>query len=114
MLKKPLFLRLFIQFFVFMTWIVTAVSWAKPDHVVLGYSSYWFDDLYPPESYNYGALTHIARAFLVPHSDGHIPVPTHYFDPILSQEAKSHGVKLIASLGGGAAGSDAWFSIAKN
>src|SRR5579859_3664789 len=93
---------------------IVAPVFAKPNHVVLGYSGYWFDDIYPPEAYNYDGLTHIARSFLVPLSDGHIPVPTKFFDPALTQGAKAHGVKLIASLGGGAAGPDAWYSITKN
>src|ERR1041384_7402767 len=98
----------------FLALFLAAPAWSKPDHVVLGYSGYWFDDIYPPEAYNFEALTHIARSFLVPLTDGHIPVPKRFFDPALTKGAKDHGVKLIASLGGGAAGSDTWFSIAKN
>src|SRR5690348_3730549 len=77
---------------------------ARPNHIIWGYSACWDDDAYPPEGYDYGALTHIARAFIEPDADGHLPVPKNYFNPVLIQMAKANGVKLIASLGGAAAG----------
>jgi chitinase len=87
---------------------------SPPHPVVLGYSAYWFDDLYPPEAYNYGALTHIARAFLLPLPDGSLQVAASYFDPVLKKEAQAHGVKLLASVGGGAWNSDNWLAMARN
>ena len=45
---------------------------AKPNYVILGYSASWFDGIYPPVSYNFDAMTHIARAFLIPKEDGSI------------------------------------------
>jgi hypothetical protein len=87
---------------------------AGPNKAVLGYSCYWFDELYPATAYNYEGLTHIVRSFLIPLPDGSIPVSPSFFEPTLTTEAKKYGVKLIASLGGGAAGDSPWFSIAKN
>jgi chitinase len=84
---------------------------ARPNHIIWGYSACWQDDAYPPEGYDYGALTHIARSFIEPDADGHLPIPKNYFDPTLTKMAKANGVKLIASLGGAAAGNGNWMSI---
>ncbi len=89
-------------------------AFAVPNHVILGYSPQWSDEAFPPEGYNYDALTHIARAFLEPDADGHIPVPKGYFNPALTKEAKAHGVKLIASLGGASMGSENWVSLSSH
>ncbi len=87
---------------------------ASPNHLVVGYSACWFDGIYPPVSYNYGALTHIVRAFLLPKADGSIAVPAGYWDPNLEKTAHSHGVKLIASLGGAAEKADPWLAMARD
>jgi chitinase len=86
----------------------------RPSRVVLGYSAAWRDAICPPEEYNYAALTHLARAFLVPHSDGSIGVPADYFNKTMESLAREHGVKLLVSLGGEAENADNWLSIARN
>ncbi|HVZ81883.1 MAG TPA: CIA30 family protein [bacterium] len=87
---------------------------AKEKPIVLGYSASWFDGLYPPESYNYDGLTHIARSFLLPKADGTIGVQGGFFDPDLERLAHAHGVKLIASIGGAAANADNWLAMARD
>src|SRR5450432_2687405 len=67
----------------------------KPDRVVLGYSASWFDNVYPPEVYDYGVLTHIARSFLTPNADGTITDSATFWDPKLAELAKKNGVKLL-------------------
>ncbi len=93
---------------------VLSPSWAKPAHFVVGYSAAWFDGVYPPESYNYGAFTHILRAFLVPKADGSIGAQGGYWDPDLERLAHAHGVKLLASLGGAAPTADNWLAMARD
>jgi chitinase len=101
--------------------LLARVLWAKSADksppaagrpVILAYSAMWKDGFYPPEAYNYGAMTHIARAFLRPDKEGHISVPDGYFNPELARLAKANGVKLLVSLGGWSAGSDNWMSVA--
>lgn len=87
---------------------------SKETPIVLGYSASWFDGLYPPESYNYDGLTHIARSFLLPHADGTIGVQGGFFDPQLEKLAHAHGVKLLASIGGAAANADPWLAMARD
>ena len=87
---------------------------AKPDRVVLGYSATWRDANSPAECYNFDALTHLARAFLVPHPDGTVEVPQGYFNPTIQTLARQHGVKLLMSLGGEASNADNWLSIARH
>ncbi len=94
-------------------WAMGAPLWAGPDHLVVGYSACWFDGIYPPVSYNYEALTHIVRAFLLPKADGSIEAPAGYWDPALEKTAHSHGVKMIASLGGAMEKDGPWLSLAR-
>jgi chitinase len=84
------------------------------NQVVLGYSAYWFDDRFPPENYNFGAITHLARAFLEPHADGSIGVADNYFNKKMEDAAHQHGVKLLMSIGGEAEKADHWLSIARH
>lgn len=102
---------LFVPIFYFL-FSIPAI--AGPNLVVLGYSAVWFDGLYPPESYNYGALTHIARAFLTPKADGSIKAPAGFWDPDLQRLAQAHGVKLLASLGGAAPDASQWLALARD
>jgi chitinase len=87
---------------------------ARPDRVVLGYSAMWRDSDSPAECYNYDALTHLARAFLVPHPDGSVEAPPGYFNQGMESLARQHGVKLLMSLGGEASNADNWLSIARH
>jgi chitinase len=87
---------------------------AKPNHLIVGYSASWFDGIYPPESYNYDAFTHIIRSFLIPKADGTITAQGGYWDPELEKTAHAHGVKLLASLGGAAQNADNWLSMARD
>jgi chitinase len=87
---------------------------ARPDRVVVGYSATWRDPNTPPDCYNYDALTHLARAFLVAHPDGTIEVPDGYFNKTMESLARQHGVKLLMSLGGEASNANNWLSIARN
>jgi chitinase len=89
-------------------------AWSKPNHLVVGYSALWFDGIYPPESYNYDAFTHILRAFLIPKPDGTIVAQSGYWDVDLERMAHAHGVKLLASLGGAAPTADNWLSMARD
>lgn len=81
---------------------------------MLGYSAYWFDDQFPPQNYDFGAITHLARAFLVPHSDGSIGVPENYFNDKMETAARQHHVRLLMSIGGEAEKADHWLSIARH
>ena len=91
---------------------LAAPAGAAVNHVVLGYSAGWRDDTYRPADYDFASLTHIARAFLVPHPDGSVGVPDGYFNPDLERLAHAHGVKLLMSAGGEAETADNWVSIA--
>src|ERR1039457_6498886 len=92
----------------------TTLSWAKPNKVVLGYSASWFDGIYPPESYNYDAFTHIARSFLVPKANGDITVSGDFWNADLEKMAHAHKVKLIASIGGAAPDANHWLGMARD
>ncbi len=87
---------------------------ARPDRIVLAYSATWRDADTPADTYNYDAITHLARAFLVPHPDGTVEVPDGYFNANMESLARKHGVKLLMSLGGEASNADNWLSIARN
>jgi chitinase len=87
---------------------------ARPDRIVLGYSATWRDPYSPAECYNYDAITHLARAFLIPHPDGKIEVPDGYFNATMESLARKHGVKLLMSIGGEASNADNWLSIARH
>ncbi len=82
--------------------------------VVLGYSASWVDGTYPPSAYDYGALTHIARSFLIPKPDGSIGDTGGYWNPDLERLAKQHGVKLLASVGGAAENANHWLTMARD
>src|ERR1700722_7550765 len=86
----------------------------RPNQVVLGYSAYWFDDQFPPEDYNYGAITHLAHAFLEPRADGSIGVPDGHFNEKMEDAARQHDVKLLMSIGGEAEKADKWLSLAEH
>lgn len=93
---------------------LATVVWAKPNRVVVGYSASWFDGLYPAESYNYDAFTHICRAFLIPKPNGDIAVSGDYWNQDLEKMAHAKGVKVLASIGGAAQNADHWLSMARN
>ena len=94
--------------------MLSGLAWAKPNGVVIGYSAMWFDGIYPIDSYNFDAFTHIARSFLIPQADGSLPVPGGYFDPELEKLAHAHGVKLLVSIGGQAENANHWLGMARN
>jgi chitinase len=87
---------------------------AERPAVVLGYSAAWTDDSYPPEAYDYASLTHIARAFLTPHPDGHISAGAGFWSEELERRAHQHSVKLLASIGGAAPDANHWLSMARD
>ncbi|HVZ81589.1 MAG TPA: glycoside hydrolase family 18 protein [bacterium] len=89
-----------------------ALAQARSRLVVLGYSAEWYDDKVPPAQYHWENLTHLARAFLEPNADGSLRIPPRFFDPLLAENAKKHGVKLLASIGGESAGNTNWKAIA--
>jgi len=94
---------------------VSSKTRQKPDRVVLGYSAAWFDNVYPPEVYDYGVMTHIARSFLTPHADGTITDSATFWDPKLSLLAKKNGVKLLAAIGGGGTSTaEPWLAMARS
>ncbi len=82
--------------------------------VVLGYSASWTDASYPPSAYDYGSLTHIARSFLQPHPDGRISESAGFWNEELTERAKRHGVKLLASIGGAAPDAKHWLTMARD
>jgi chitinase len=94
--------------------ISVSVAGSRPNQVVLGYSAYWFDDQFPPENYNFGTITHLARAFLEEHADGSIGVPEGYFNEKMEDAARRHDVRLLMSIGGEADKADKWLSIAEH
>jgi chitinase len=87
---------------------------AAPTRVVLGYSAAWFDSTCPPQAYNYDALTHLARSFLMPRPDGTLDVPPDFFNPAMESLARSHHVKLLMSIGGESETADHWLSVARH
>ncbi|HVJ21205.1 MAG TPA: glycoside hydrolase family 18 protein, partial [Polyangiaceae bacterium] len=91
-----------------------AVPAPPPGSVVLGYSASWVDGVYPPKAYDYQALTHIARSFLIPRPDGSIGDSGGFWDPDLERLAKQHDVKLLAAIGGAAENADHWLGMARN
>ncbi len=100
--------------FLFSCLIQTA--WALPSKgLVIGCSIFWEDGVYPPESYNYEAYSHIIRTGLANQADGSITVPNGFFDPVLEKNAHLHGIKLLAALvGGGVVSADNWLLMARN
>ena len=95
--------------------ILTAkAAQARPNHVVIGYSACWLDELFPPAAYNYQALTHVARSFIKTTDEGHITVPDDFFNPDLVRLAHANGVKVVASIGGWVDSSANWFSMASH
>lgn len=109
-----MFTRSIFVCFVLMAFSGPVRAQTMPDRIVLGYSATWFDSTCPVQYYNYGALTHLARAFLVPHPDGTIEVPDGYFNLTMESLARQHHVKLLMSLGGEAENADNWVSIARH
>ncbi len=91
---------------------MTTVGWAKPDHLVVGCSCYWLDNIYPIENYNFDALTHITRVCLATKDNGDLVVPGSFFDDELEKRAHDHGVKMIAAVGGAAPDAKNWLSMA--
>ncbi len=81
---------------------------------MLGYSASWMDGAYPPSAYDYGALTHVARSFLIPKPDGSIADTGGYWNPDLERLARQHGVKLLASVGGASESADHWLGMARD
>ena len=70
----------------------------KPNKVILGYSYAGNDAKWAPADYDYSEITHITRAFLPVKEDGSM-ADGGIFDPKLTELAKQHGVKLLASVG---------------
>jgi chitinase len=93
---------------------LASAAQGRPNRIVLAYSATWRDADTPAETYNYDAITHLARAFLTPHPDGTIEIPDGYFNANMESLARKHGVKLLMSLGGEASNADNWLSIARN
>ncbi len=87
---------------------------ARPNRAVVGYSASWFDGIYPAESYNYDAFTHICRAFLVPKPNGDITASGDFWNADLERMAHAHKVKLLASLGGAAPDANHWLAMARD
>jgi chitinase len=87
---------------------------AKPDHLVIGYVPYWRDDVANPTDMNFGAFTHLIRAFLRPQPDGSLKIDSAYFNPSFESAARAHGVKLLMSVGGQASTPDVWLAIARD
>lgn len=89
-------------------------AFAHPDRIVLGYSPEWIDDHCPADCINYDALTHLARAFIVPKPDGSLDIPSGYFNEKIESLARAHQVKLLMSIGGEAENADHWLSVARH
>jgi chitinase len=85
-----------------------------PGSVVLGYSASWVDGVYPPRYYDYRALTHIARSFLIPRPDGSIVDSGGFWDPELERLAQQHDVRLLAAIGGAAENANHWLEMARS
>ena len=93
--------------------ILTArAAQAQPDHVVIGYSACWLDELFPPQAYNYQALTHVARSFIRTTPEGELSIPDNFFNADLVRLSHAKGVKVLASIGGWVDSSENWFSMA--
>src|SRR5277367_6435481 len=91
------FLTILIPMFLILS---ARAAQARPNHVVIGYSACWLDELFPPEAYNYQALTHVARSFIRTTPEGQVTVPETFFNPELVRLAHANGVKVLASIGG--------------
>jgi chitinase len=80
------------------------------DFRIVGYFPSWSGD---PAVIQYQALTHIDYAFLTPTRDGgYLPIPSPERLVSLVAFAHAHGVKVLASLGGGDDGVSAFETIA--
>ena len=85
------------------------------DGVVLGYVPAYRDHLAQPKDFNFGAFSHLCRAFLRPQADGTFKIDEdNYFDPEFEKAARAAGVKLLMSVGGEAKSPDRWLSIARD
>ena len=81
--------------------------------IVVGYSGCGQDGIYPPESYNYRAFTHIIRTGLS--DDGSIVIPDGFFNIFLEKQAHLHGIKFLAALlGSRGQGANDWLSMCRN
>jgi chitinase len=87
---------------------------ARPNHIVLGYVPARRDAISSPDDFNYEAFTHLARAFIREQDDGSLVVPADYFSESFDKAARSHGVKLLMSIGGGSSEADHWPAIARD
>jgi chitinase len=90
----------------------------KPTKVILGYSYAGNDAKWAPAEFDYSELTHITRAFLPVKEDGSM-ADGGIFDPKLTELAKKHGVKLLASVGGwngelGDQGFEPWLKMTRD
>ncbi|HEX9298084.1 MAG TPA: CIA30 family protein [Polyangiaceae bacterium] len=88
---------------------------AKPNKIILGYSYTGNDAKWAPADYDYSEVTHITRCFLMFQEDGTM-TDGGIFDPKLTELAKKHGVKLMASIGGWAGGQfdHTWYKMARD
>lgn len=82
------------------------------DGVVLGYVPTWRDKMSAPKDYNFGAFSHLCRAFLRPQADGTFVTEPNYFDPAFEKAARANGVKLLMSIGGESKSPGRWLAIA--
>jgi chitinase len=70
------------------------------DRYVVGYFRSWSKESYPHTKIKYGALTHIAHAFIWPEKDGSLNVPDYFLYPDLVKEAHRNGLSIIVAIGG--------------
>ena len=94
--------------------VLAPSAFAHPDRIVLGYSPNWIDEHCPADCINYDALTHLARAFIIPKPDGTLNIPAGYFNQKIESLARAHQVKLLMSIGGEAENADHWLSLARH
>jgi chitinase len=94
--------------------LLPAMSFAKPDHLVVGYVPSRRDAYASPEDFDFDAFTHLCRAFLREQDDGSLAPDAGYFDPNFESLARSHGVKLLMSVGGASPIPDHWLNLADN
>ena len=91
-----------------------SVAATKPRPVVLAYIPAWRDAIADPATFDFGTITHVCRAFLRPRADGTLFQEPGFFNPTLETAARSHGVKLLMSIGGESHDPKRWLSMARS
>ena len=112
MKNRTLTNRLHLVLLLLFSWPMIAMAQTRPSSVVMGYVPTWRDSIADPAEINFGAFTHLNRAFLRVQDDGSLKIEDNFFNAAFEQAARAHGVKLLMSVGGEARDPKRWLSLA--